>query len=327
MLKKILKIISISLLVLIVAAFSAPYLFKSQIVSLVKKEINKRINAKVDFKEVDISFFRHFPKVAVSLDGLQIVGNGVFAADTLLSANRIDAALNVMSVIKGSDMTIYSINVESPRIHAIVTKDSLTNWDIMKPDTAAITATESKPYKMALQQYAAHNGYISYKDATAGIATEITNLNHEGSGDFTSDLFTLKTTTNADAITVSYGGIPYLSNAKVVIDADIQVDKKTNTYSFNTDKILVNGFKITTKGSIKNMAEKGYGMDITFNAPSTDFKNILSLVPAMYKNDFDKIKTSGTALFGGFVKGTYNEKTIPAYHVDMEVKEGFFQYP
>ena len=327
MLKKILKIISISLLVLIVAAFSAPYLFKSQIVSLVKKEINKRINAKVDFKEVDISFFRHFPKVAVSLDGLQIVGNGIFAADTLLSANRIDAALNVMSVIKGSDMTIYSINVESPRIHAIVTKDSLSNWDIMKPDTAAITATESKPYKMALQQYAAHNGYISYKDATAGIATEITNLNHEGSGDFTSDLFTLKTTTNADAITVSYGGIPYLSNAKVVIDADIQVDKKTNTYSFNTDKILVNGFKITTKGSIKNMAEKGYGMDITFNAPSTDFKNILSLVPAMYKNDFDKIKTSGTALFGGFVKGTYNEKTIPAYHVDMEVKEGFFQYP
>ncbi len=229
MLKKILKIISITLLVSIVAAFAAPYLFKSQIVSLVKKGINKRINAKVDFKDVDISFFRHFPKVAVGLDGLQIVGNGVSDADTLISANRIDAALNVMSVIKGSDMTIYSINVESPRIHAIVSKDSLTNWDIMKPDSAAVTATKSKPYKMALQQYAVHNAYISYKDETAGIGTEITNLNHEGSGDFTSDLFTLKTTTTADAITVSYGGIPYLSNAKAVIDADIQVDNKTNT--------------------------------------------------------------------------------------------------
>jgi hypothetical protein len=327
MLKKIIKIVLISLLALIVIAFAAPYLFKGQIVNLVKKEINKKINAKVDFKDVDISFFRHFPKVAVGLDELRVIGKGVFAADTLVSAQRIDAALNIMSVIQGKDMTIYSVFVESPRIHAIVTKDSLVNWDIMKPDTAASTPINEKPFKMALQQYAISNAYISYKDETAAIGTEIFNLNHKGSGDFTSDLFTLKTTTNADAVTVTYGGIPYLSNAKAVADAEIQVDNKNNIYRFKTDKITVNDLKINGEGAIKNLAEKGYDLDIKFNAPSTDFKNILSLIPTIYKNDFNKIKTSGSAIFSGFVKGVYSETAMPGYHVDMEVKDGFFQYP
>lgn len=327
MFKKVIKIVLISLLVLIALAFAAPYLFKNQIVNLVKKEINKKINAKVDFKDVNISLFRHFPKVAVGLDELQVIGTGLFAADTLIAAKRLDAALNIMSVIQGTDMTIYSLFVESPRIHVIVNKDGFKNWDIMKPDTVVAATTSGKSFKMALQQYAVHNAYISFKDETAALGTEIFNLNHEGSGDFTSGQFTLKTSTNADAVTVTYGGIAYLSNVKAVADADVQVDNKNNVYSFKTDKISVNDLKINGEGVIKNLAEKGYDMDIKFKSPSTDFKNILSLVPAIYTNDFSKIKASGTAIFDGFVKGLYNQTNIPAYHVNIEVKNGFFQYP
>ena len=190
MFKKVIKIALISLLVLIALAFAAPYLFKNQIVNLVKKEINKKINAKVDFKDVNISLFRHFPKVAVGLDELQVIGTGLFAADTLIAAKRLDAALNIMSVIQGTDMTIYSLFVESPRIHVIVNKDGFKNWDIMKPDTVVAATTSGKSFKMALQQYAVHNAYISFKDETAALGTEIFNLNHEGSGDFTSGQFT-----------------------------------------------------------------------------------------------------------------------------------------
>lgn len=327
MIKKILKIVLISLLVLIGVAFAVPYLFKSQIIAKVKKEINAKLNARVDFKEVNISFFRHFPRVAVGLDELYITGTGVFAADTLLAAKQIDAAVNIMSVINGSNMTIYSVFVESPRIHAIVTKDSLVNWDIVKPDTIAATAGADKPFKMELQQYEINNAYISYKDETAAIGTEIFNLNHSGSGDFTADLFTLKTNTTAESVNVSYGGISYLSNAKAAAAADIQVDNKTNIYRFNTDKITVNDLQLASEGSVKNLLEKGYEMDISFKAPSTAFKNLLSLVPSIYQHDFDKIKTKGSAIFSGFVKGIYNETTMPAYHVDLEVKDGFFQYP
>ena len=70
-----------------------------------------------------------------------------------------------------------------------------------------------------------------------------------------------------------------------------------------------------------------YGMDIKFNAPSTEFKTLLSLVPAIYNNDFAKIKTSGKAVFNGFVKGEYNSVKMPAYNINLNVEDGFFQYP
>jgi len=298
-LKKILKITGISLLVLIGIAFAAPYIFKSQIVAFVKKEINNNLTAKVDFKDVDISFFRHFPKVAVGLDSLRVVGTGSFAEDTLLSAKRIDAAVNIMSIIKGKDMTIYSVFAESPRIHAIVNKEGAANWDIMKPDTSTTKKTgEEKPFSLQLNKYEISNAYISYKDEPGAMSSEIVNLNHSGSGDFTSDLFTLKTNTTADAVTFTYDGVPFLSKAKTVVDADIQIDNKQNTYSYTTDNIAVNDLKISSKGLIKNLNDKGYDMDVTFKAPSTDFKNILSLIPAVYKTDFDKIKQTESDGYG-----------------------------
>jgi hypothetical protein len=51
------------------------------------------------------------------------------------------------------------------------------------------------------------------------------------------------------------------------------------------------------------------------------------MIPAIYKQDFEKIKTSGQAAFKGFVKGTYSPDQLPAYDVALAVKDGLFQYP
>jgi hypothetical protein len=326
--RKFFKILFIVLVVLIGFAFAAPYLFKGKIISLVKKEINENIDAKADFKDVDISFFRSFPKVSVVIENLQIIGKNEFSADTLIAAKEVSASLNAMSVIKGSDYKLYSISINEPRIHALVSKSGKANWDIAIPDTAATTtATNAKPYTLNLQRYGINNGYIHYHDASSNMSSEITNLNHEGNGDFTADLFTLVTKTSADAVTFTYGGVPYLSKTKAKLDADILVDNKTATYSFKKGNIRLNELILAAQGFFQLVNDSTYNMDIQFNAPSTDFKNILSLIPAVYKTDFDKIKTSGKAVFNGFVKGTYSAAQMPAYNLNLDVANGFFQYP
>jgi len=327
MLRKILKITGISLLTLIVILFVAPFIFKGRIMAIAREQINKNINAKTDFKDVSLSFFRHFPRVSLALEDLEIVGIDKFANDTLISAKEIDVAVNLWSVIGGSNMKIYSINIDRPRIHAIVDKEGNANWDIAKPDTSTTTdTTASEPFNLNLQHYEIKNGYIKYDDASTGMYALLENLNHEGSGDFTADLFTLKTDTKADAVTFVYGGIPYLMGTKTSIDADIAVDNQTNKYSFKTEEIAVNDLKIATEGFFQLVNDSTYNMDISFKAPSTDFKSILSLIPTVYAHDFDKIKTSGKAIFNGFVKGTYSPTQIPAYNLNLDVQDGFFQY-
>ena len=81
-LKKIGKITGFTLLVLIAAAFLIPLLFKKQITELVKKEINNNLIAKVDFKDVSLSLFRHFPKISILLEDLSVVGTNEFDSDT-----------------------------------------------------------------------------------------------------------------------------------------------------------------------------------------------------------------------------------------------------
>ena len=86
------------------------------------------------------------------------------------------------------------------------------------------------------------------------------------------------------------------------MDADIQVDNKTNKYSFKTDKIALNELKLTTEGFFQLVNDSVYNMDIKYDAPSTDFKNILSLVPAIYQKDFATVKTSGKRIVQWFCK-------------------------
>src|ERR1700738_1825015 len=156
MLKKTLKVTGIVLVILIGVAFAIPLLFKGKITNLIKTQINQHLAARVDFSDVDLSLFRNFPRLAVALDSIRVTGINEFSGDTLVSARRIDVAVNLLSVLSGDIIKIHSISVDQPRIHAIVLKNGHNNWSITLPDTAAqnpAVPTPSKPFKMALQGY------------------------------------------------------------------------------------------------------------------------------------------------------------------------------
>ncbi len=324
--KKVLKISAIVLASFVVLLSLSGFLFRGKIVSLVKAEINEYVNAKVDFKTVDISFFRSFPKVSIGLDELEVTGIGYFEQDTLLYAKRLDAAVDIMSFFRGTDMSIYSISLESPRINALVNKEGFGNWDIMKEDDSPVDSTqENKPFNLQLKKYDIKNAYIYYNDLESGMSAIITNLNHSGRGDFTSDIFKLVTTTKADEVTYIYGGIPFLNKIATNIDADIMVDNLKDQYSFEGLEILLNNLKISGNGAIKNLAN-GYDLDINFKSTETDFKDLLSLIPAVYEKEFEKVTAKGRTNFEGFLKGVYNESSMPGYQVKMEVNDGSFKY-
>ncbi|RPD42380.1 AsmA-like C-terminal region-containing protein [Chitinophaga barathri] len=330
-LKKVLKGIGIGLLVLIALLIAIPYFFKGQIMAKIKTELNKSLNAKVEFKDVDISLFRRFPRLAVALEELSITGVDHFSGDTLLGVKRLDIAMNLMSVIKGDRIDVYNVVLQQPRIHALVDEEGRANWDITKPDTDTTTAapgdTSSGEFSMSLQQYSIENAFIKYDDLQGHINLEIEGLNHKGKGDFTQDDFVLQTSTTAESLNFAYSHISYLLKTRVEIATDIKIDNKTSTYAFKTDNISINNLKLSTEGFVQLVNDSTYKMDVQFKSPSTDFKDILSLVPTVYANSFSSIKTSGNVNFSGFVKGTYAGEQIPAYGLHLGIRNGFFQYP
>lgn len=326
--KKSLKIAGITLLSLILLAFIIPVVFKKQVQALVKREINKQINAKVDFTDVKLSLFRHFPRATISIKGLSIVGKDHFAKDTLIAASKIDITAGLFSVLKGKDIKVHGLYIQQPRIHLLVNRFGKANWDIAKASTdSSTTDTTASTFKLSLKKYKISNGYLEYSDKQSDTYTELKGLNHSGSGDFTADVFTLSTSTDALSARFVQDGIPYLTNAKADLDAAIQIDNKTNTYRFKTNDIQLNALKLSADGFVQLLDAETFKMDFRFSSPANDFKHILSMVPALYTKDFAGMKASGEASFNGSVKGVYSPQEIPAYDIKLLVKNGSFRYP
>ena len=328
MLRKILRIALIIMVILLGAAFAAPFLFKGKIISLARQELNENLQARADFRDLDISFFRSFPRVSLGLESLEITGINYFSKDTLLSAKRLDIAINFMSLFNRHGIKVYSVELHEPRIHAIVLKNGMANWDIMKPASPGEKpSSDPGTFQLELSRYTISNAYLQYRDEEGSMYAELTGFNHEGSGNFGADLFTLSTKTSATSTSFSYGGIPYLNNAAVKIDADFSVDTKNSSIQFSKAQASLNGLKLNSDGSFAILNDSTYGMDIHFDAPAVDFKSILSLVPSIYNHNFDGIKSGGTALFNGSIRGKYGPSEIPAYQLNLQISNGFFQYP
>ena len=229
---KILKITGLALLILITFVWTAPYLFKGKIINLVKAHINKELRAHVNFSDVNISWFRQFPKIAIGLDNLQVICVGEFQGDTLITAKQFNIACDIGSLISGDSIKVYSITVNEPRFHAVIRKDGHSNWNIIKSatDPKENIGSSTRPFTSEIQRYAIHNAYVDYLDERTDMHVVIVNLEHEGNGNLNSDLFTLRTKTTADAINFDFSGaIPFRVTAKTSIDMAFRVENKTHT--------------------------------------------------------------------------------------------------
>lgn len=315
-------------LVLLLLVILVPILFKDQITAKVRTAINENVNARVNFSDVDLSLLRRFPSATISIKDLEVVGMGDFAADTLIRTNSLDVSVDLWSVITGKQMQVKYIGLQQPRIRAIVLRDGRANWDIAKPDTAkpAQDSTPSEPFGLALQRYQVENGVVVYDDRSMPFYLELKGLDHSGSGDFTQDVLTLNTETNLKKLTVVYDSATYASNMRVVGDAGIRLDLVNSKYEFLDNRLTVNELPVEFSGWLALPDTQRITMDLKFGAPEASFKQLLSVVPGMYNQHFEKLTAQGTVAFGGTVQGTYHTDSMPRFDVSMSVKDGQFQY-
>ena len=147
LLRRLLLVIAILFILLIGAAFAIPYFFKDELLALTKEEINKTINAKVDFEDVSLSLFRSFPNLSFELQNFSVVGVETFEDITLAAGKSAGFTLDLMSVVRsGEPIEIKSVDLEAPEVNIYVLKDGTANYDIAKPSTDTTSTEESGDY-------------------------------------------------------------------------------------------------------------------------------------------------------------------------------------
>ena len=203
------------------------------------------------------------------------MGINEFAGDTLISTDKLSLDINLMSVLKGSQYKINSIVLDHPTILAKVLKNGKANWDITKPDSSATApAAESAPFKMTLKNFEIIAGNIVYDDAEMAFKTDLKNMNHQLSGDFTAEEFDLKTLTDIEQFTLTYGGMNYLSKVKTRIKADFDANMPQFKFTLKNNEFSLNELVFGLDGFFA-MPKEDMDMDLKFVAKKADFKSFL----------------------------------------------------
>src|SRR5690606_1153370 len=316
------------IVLLLAAALILPAVFKDDIRAAIDKELAKSVNADVLFETDDfsLSLFRNFPNITVTMDNLGVVNRAPFAGEVLFATERFEVEVNLADILFGDQMRVKGISLIGPVINVKVNEAGQANYDIMIPSEDTTTTEESEDFSFGIDHWEIVDGSVTYDDKTIPFQLKLVGLNHSGSGDFTQDVFDLRTKTIADSVTTSFDGTEYLTNKRAEIDAVISISEEYTKYTFKENALKVNDFAMTFDGWFK-MNENDFGMDINFRSPENSFRSLLSLVPGMYTKDFDKIETSGDLAFNGFVKGTYSEQQMPAFNVNLKVNDAMFKYP
>ncbi len=330
--KKFLKILAIVIAVILMILIVAPFLFKEKIMEIAKQQINKNVNARVEFGDLGLSFIKNFPNASISLKKLSVAGIDKFEGDTLLKLNSFDIRIDIISVIKMENIKIKGIVIDKPEIYAHILGDGSVNWDIMKeageevPEEVDTTQAEFTT-KVALKKFEIRDAVISYTDDSSNMSASLGNFDFLLKGDMSQDFTTLSVTSSTELVNLLMDGIRYVKDASLNINVNLDADLKNSIYILKENEIALNDLSLGFDGSVKMPNEEDIEVDMIFRTNKLDFKSLLSLVPAIYMKDFEDVKTTGKLKLDGFVKGTYNAKAMPDVGLDLIVENAMFKYP
>jgi len=328
--KKLFKILGISIAIILILLLVLPYAFKGKLTEIAKTEINKNVNAQVDFDGISLSLFRSFPHFNMGIKNISITGKDEFEGVSLAKLDKLSVTIDLFSVFSGNNYEIRKINVIRPDLNLLVLDDGLANYDIAVESESTEESQEGpgteSPVVIKINNFIISDGNLDYADKTQNINVHLSGLNHSLNGDLSSDFTNLQTNTDIKSLTFNYAGINYFYNTHLNYKAGIEADLKNEIYTLKKNLLKINELQLSFDGSF-SMVNEDINIVLAYKTLKTDFKNILSLIPAVYAKDFASISTSGKIGVDGHVKGVYNENNIPSFDVNIGIENGQFKYP
>ncbi|WP_412476729.1 AsmA-like C-terminal region-containing protein [Flavobacterium sp. TBRC 19031] len=327
MLKKILKIVGVILLLLVVSAFAIPYFFKDQIKAKIEKAINEKVDAKVAFADADLSLFKNFPNASVTIEKLSIVNKAPFEGDTLVAFDELHLKMAIGQLFNSENepMQIDGIDSKNGLVNIIFNKDGVGNFDIaLKEDEKQADDSKSKPLSLKIKEYSIENFKFKYYDERSKIKMVLDSLNHEGTGDFAAAKLDLTTKTTTK-VSLDMDKVNYMRNVAISLDAILGIDLDQSKYTFKKNEAKINELPLKFDGFIQ-LADDGQVYDLTFQTPTSSFKNFLGLIPAQYAANLKDVTTNGDFTVTGFAKGKLTDTTVPKFNIDIASNNASFQY-
>lgn len=323
---KFLKITGITIASILLLMFLLPLLFPGTIAEQVKAFANKKLDGELSFKESNLSFFRHFPSLTVSLDDFALKGSSPYKNDTLVAAKEIGFGINLKTLIFDGAVNIDEIFVSDGLINVKVNEKGQANYNVYISDDKEVSK-DTTGTSVRLEKIDIQNVRLNYTDISAKINIAAKGFNYVGKGNLDKSIFDLYTEAKIDSLDFTFDGETYLKNKTVDADLITRINTNSLAFVFEQNDLKINKLPISFIGKM-NFLKDGYDINLKIESNDSRLNDVFTALPPQYVTWLEKTKVKGRTDLSLTFKGNYNASLNrkPDLAFGMNIREGSISY-
>lgn len=301
-----------------------PYIFQDKIAAVVKESANEMIEGELDYKNLRLSFFKHFPNLTISASDVFLSGTEQFKSNPLLEVKEVALGINLMSLL-GDQIIVKKIFIEDGKVHVQVDENGHANYNIYASESTDTTTSE--PVDVRIAHINLSKIHLIYDDRSIPLLINARDFNYTGKGDLASEVFDLKSNITIKEMDLDFDGDQYFRDKKVNADLVTAIDTRSMKFEFQRNDLKINQLPIRFKGLI-SILSSGYDIDFVIGTRDASLKELLSLLPERFLPWLDNTKVAGSIGMFASLKGRYQVETQTFPHADFgfKIQKGKLQH-
>ena len=320
------KYLGITFVVILGLLFLTPIIFADTIKEQIKKTANEKLSAELNYSDVSVSFFHHFPSLTLTLSDLNLNGSAPYKNEKFITAKEISFGINVASLVFSKTVKIDQIYLSDSFINVKVNANGEANYNIYK-STKPSNPKDSTETALKLERIEILNSKIIYDDQSTKVHFDAFGFNYKGKGNLDKAVFDLYSVAKIEKLNVIYEGEPYLMNKKVDADLITKVNVNSLSFFFQQNNLKINQLLVDFKGKF-DFLKDGYNMDFVIKSDNSNLKDVFTAFPPKYVTWLSKTELNGNTNLLLTLKGDYiaAQNIAPDLNLDIKIDSGFVNY-
>lgn len=338
--KKILAITGISLgsiIVLLIAAIAIAINFvftPEKLTPVVLKVANQNLNAKLDMKSVELTFFSTFPRFGVKLTDGTLVSKSIRDSlwqrtDSLLSFKRAIVVVNVVDYLQNKKISLNRLRLDSINVYAFKNKEGVANWDIVKPDTVTETDTTSTgpiASEIDIRRIVVRHATVTYDDRETRVFANLWDSNLKLKAHWQRGHSMLALDFKNKNVLFWQDGELLAHHIATQLKTDIELDRATRTIDLHNTLLDVNGVELDIKGTLRgDTVAKALDIDLQYGLHAPSLETVMRMIPESVVKK-EEVSAQGDVTLNGIVKGLYGKDKLPMVTLKVVIDKASAKY-
>jgi len=317
-LKKIALYASGALFLLAGFILLAPWLFKKQIGTAVDDAVKEFITTPVTFTDLDISFFKNFPNLSVSLEKLTIAAPAEFGSFKTVETGSVDLGIDLLSLF-GDQIKFTQLYVNEGKFNIVT--DSLGNFSfaVFK---ASEEPSEKSSFDLSLKKIQINNTDVLYQDDQSKIKGITSGTHITGDVQVTDKFIDFNTDAAIRSLFFGLDQTVYVDHKPLKGTINTRVNLDPVSVEFRQNNLMLADLPLAIEGTV-GVEKEATDFKLKVASRKASLAALFSLVPEVYRSWYEGMTFKGTTDVNLSLNGRMQEAVSkPNLNIDIEVRQG-----